>query len=62
MDFVCGVDLSLLERACRSPAVQYSADAERQRNPMISNAAAESAKQFERLAELMRRFREVSAG
>lgn len=57
-----GSSLSSLEQACRSLAVQYSADAERQRNPIISDAAAESAKQFERLAERMRRFRQVSSG
>lgn len=42
--FISDDDLALIEQACRSLAVQYSIDAERQKNPVVSDGAAETAR------------------
>lgn len=55
-------DLKLAEQACRSLAARYRQHAERQRNPIVRDAALESAQRFEQMAERMRRAREVSTG
>lgn len=55
-------DLELAEQALRSLAVRYRNDAARQLNPIVREGFQKHAAECERIAERMRRFREVSSG
>jgi hypothetical protein len=52
-------DLEIAEQACRSLAATYRRDAERQSNPGLKQYAVDSAEKFERMAERMRRARQI---
>jgi hypothetical protein len=53
-------DLQSLEYACRAEAQKFKNDAKGHANPVLRNNARELANRYERLAERMKRFREVS--
>jgi len=51
-------DLELLERSVRAFALVYRTDAKRQGNPTVRDRFEQDARNCERLAERVRRFRE----